>query len=172
MGTDAYARTTVGFLFNPDELWAEEVAAKATCPKGHDKSGDPSAKFCAKCGAKYTHVRKRVATAAFKRFCKEHGHGNTKETFEALGETYDSTDLGFHNVRQVTSSEDRGDDRTMVLGFRLSGTGSWRGFGGSETVSVTMEGLNEAVLTLTKLRECLGVPDREIRLYTSLYISV
>jgi hypothetical protein len=171
MGMDAYARTTVGFLLQPSELWTEVTEGVEKCPEGHVRP-DAKAKFCAQCGGKFSLPTKRVATDAYKRFCKEYGHGNAKETAEALRETYDGNDLGFHNVRQLSSSEDRWESNTMVLGFRLSGTGSSRGWGGSETVSVNIEEINEAVVKLAKYREILGVSDREIRVYTSLYVSV
>lgn len=168
MGTDAYARTTVGFPLDPEELWSEEDSPKTSCPKGHP--ANPNANFCPECGSKYKQTRKRHATEAFDRLCKEEVLGNPEEAYEILIEPYGTKALGFYNVKAFSSSEDR-EKGVFVLGFMLSETGNWRR-GQAASCSVTLEEFSALVAYLSEIRTYLGVEDREIQVYTHMYISI
>lgn len=162
MGVSAYAYTRLGCKFSREDAF-EEVGTRFECRKGHIQK-DEDHKFCPSCGEKIQKKVVEVPKKGWKEYARVEGCDPK--------DLYHDMECGEGEVILSNSSSCQSsmkEEGANILAIEVGSAGEYC----SQTdAQISLEGVEGKKKDLQKVMDMLGIGDREIRLYTSLYWSV
>lgn len=170
MGMSVYPRLVIGASVCPYDLMTE-IPGAIVCPKGHppDKSG--AGPFCSTCGAKQTPQMVRSYKLDFEKFARKMHNQTPDELFDEWNDRDKSSNLRFHIVDPVFSSENLDDTiNTYVLGYRLLEYECTE-YRGNGLYSVDLARLEQVKRNLFEIICALDYTSRDIKLYLCTHVS-
>ena len=170
MGSSVYPRLVIGATLSPNELMTE-IPGTVVCPNGHLPQGGP---FCSKCGERLTHQMVRSFIPAFVKFASKVHNQTSDELFEEWSDRANSSQLQFHLVDPVSSSEDWGTrakkNPNYVLGYRLLEY-ECTDCRDTNPYSVDLDRIDAIKRQLFEILCALDFTTRDIKLYLCTHVS-
>lgn len=157
MGVTAYAHLRLGIPLQDSDLWTV-VGHRRRCPNHHE-AATPEDAFCPKCGKPFENAEELEPTKGFAAWAEEEGC-SPDDLYQGM---IDNDEIC--STAPVQSSMRDDSDRILCIELRTGSDYS------DKTGPLSFEELEEAKGELKKKAERLGIQDRPMALYCSLYWS-